>query len=210
VQARSVGQFCLGLRHPSGTQCKFMLPSDNCGFIDVECPLWWEDGSVVYSYSRASPRSSFSGTSAAWLMTMFYSLRFETLNLGGQSLHIYFPQAQDSPVIPPSTGYDNPCKSQSRSYIATDSQSASLSWCQAPIRDPRSIFLFYEFVDVGYALWREDGSVAYSVQNEWGINATNYVPTTSVMCGVKTRYSRLKRIKAVKNLSCHSDLFLSR
>jgi hypothetical protein len=28
-------------------------------------------------------------------------------------------------------------KSQSQSYVTTDSQSASLSWCQAPIWDPR-------------------------------------------------------------------------
>jgi hypothetical protein len=27
------------------------------------------------------------------------------------------------------------------SHITTDSQSASLSWCQSPIRDPRPIFL---------------------------------------------------------------------
>jgi hypothetical protein len=31
---------------------------------------------------------------------------------------------------------------QSQSYITTDSQSASLSWCQALIWDPRPIFLF--------------------------------------------------------------------
>jgi hypothetical protein len=30
---------------------------------------------------------------------------------------------------------------RSRSHITTDSQSASLSWCQAPIWDPRSILL---------------------------------------------------------------------
>jgi hypothetical protein len=31
-------------------------------------------------------------------------------------------------------------KSQNQSYIKTDSQSASLSWCQAPIWDPQTIF----------------------------------------------------------------------
>jgi hypothetical protein len=30
--------------------------------------------------------------------------------------------------------------SECQSYITTDSQSASLSWCQAPIWDPRPIF----------------------------------------------------------------------
>jgi hypothetical protein len=40
------------------------------------------------------------------------------------------------------------CKSsQSQCYITTDGQSASLSWCQAPIRDPQPIFfpLFYNY-----------------------------------------------------------------
>jgi hypothetical protein len=33
------------------------------------------------------------------------------------------------------------CQSQSPSYVTTHGQSASLSWCQAPIWDPRPIFL---------------------------------------------------------------------
>jgi hypothetical protein len=36
--------------------------------------------------------------------------------------------------------------SQSQSYIMTDSESASLSWCQAPIWDLRPIFLSLEIV----------------------------------------------------------------
>jgi hypothetical protein len=65
------------------------------------------------------------------------------------------------------TGY---CQSQSQSYITTDSQSASPSWCQVPIWDrdhfiPFSLRLFldsYRFVDVGRPLWREVGSVVFS------------------------------------------------
>jgi hypothetical protein len=48
------------------------------------------------------------------------------------------------------------------SYITTDGQSASLSWCQASTSDPRPIFLLlylflesYGFIDVGHPLWRE-------------------------------------------------------
>jgi hypothetical protein len=37
-------------------------------------------------------------------------------------------------------------RSQSQSYITTDSQSASLSWCQAPIWDPRPIFLLLSLI----------------------------------------------------------------
>jgi hypothetical protein len=51
-------------------------------------------------------------------------------------------------------------KVEVKSYITTDSQSASPSWCQAPIWDQRPIFpiLFdyildsFEFVDVGRPL----------------------------------------------------------
>jgi hypothetical protein len=38
------------------------------------------------------------------------------------------------------------CQSQSQSYITTDSQSASSSWCQAPIWDPRPIFLILSLI----------------------------------------------------------------
>jgi hypothetical protein len=37
--------------------------------------------------------------------------------------------------------YQQHMSSQSQSYITTDSQLASLSWCQAPIWDLRRIFL---------------------------------------------------------------------
>jgi hypothetical protein len=53
----------------------------------------------------------------------------------------------------------------------TASQSASPSWCQGPIWDPRPIFPIlslitfldsFGFVDVGRPLWREIGSVVFS------------------------------------------------
>jgi hypothetical protein len=75
---------------------------------------------------------------------------------------------------------------QSPSYIMTESQSASLSWCQAPIRDSRPIMLvlplivfrYYGFVDMGRPLWREVGSVLFSFwwaspsQPFWGLSPT--------------------------------------
>jgi hypothetical protein len=59
---------------------------------------------------------------------------------------------------------------QKVSHITTYSQSASPSWCQAPIWDQQPIFpiLFdyfldsFGFVDVGRPLWREVGSVVFS------------------------------------------------
>jgi hypothetical protein len=57
--------------------------------------------------------------------------------------------------------------SLSWSSFTTDSQSASLSWCQAPIWDPQPIFLSpWNFLQTAAGLlfcplWREDGSVIY-------------------------------------------------
>jgi hypothetical protein len=44
-------------------------------------------------------------------------------------------------------------------------------------------------------------------RNEWRINETTCVHTTSAIFGVKTKYTRLKCIKHLMNLSCHSQLF---
>jgi hypothetical protein len=40
-------------------------------------------------------------------------------------------------------------------------------------------------------------------------NETNQVPTASSICGEKTKHASLKRIKSMKNLICHTDLFES-
>jgi hypothetical protein len=40
-------------------------------------PLWWEDESAIYSYCWLSPAQSFSGSSPAGLIIIFYWLRFE-------------------------------------------------------------------------------------------------------------------------------------
>jgi hypothetical protein len=44
-------------------------------------------------------------------------------------------------------------QSQRQSYITTDGQSASLSWCQAPVWDPRPIFLLSYFFQVAPQLY---------------------------------------------------------
>jgi hypothetical protein len=57
-------------------------------------------------------------------------------------------------------------QSQSQSYITTDGQSDSLSWCQTPICGPWPEFVLPSgskgFFDVRHPLWREDGSVVYN------------------------------------------------
>jgi hypothetical protein len=50
----------------------------------MQHPLWRDDGSVVYNFCWLSPAQSFSGPIPAGLMIIFYSLRFEIPNVGGQ------------------------------------------------------------------------------------------------------------------------------
>jgi hypothetical protein len=51
-----------------------------------------------------------------------------------------------------SVGSDSPSKSHSQSYVTTDGQSASLSWCQASIWGPRPDFYYCQTV-AGLLMW---------------------------------------------------------
>jgi hypothetical protein len=73
----------------------------------------------------------------------------------------------------------------SLSYITTDGQSSSLSWRQAPIWDPRPIFLLLSLIIFrrlqilltwGRPLWREVGSVVFSC---WCSLSRAWVPRDS-------------------------------
>jgi hypothetical protein len=61
-----------------GSKTRFLLLSEGCGFVDVGCPLWWEDGSVVYNCCWPLSTQSFSGLSPTLLVTIFYCHRFKT------------------------------------------------------------------------------------------------------------------------------------
>jgi hypothetical protein len=82
------------LRH----MARFLLLSDSCGFVDVRCSLWRENGSAVYNCCWSSPAQSFLGLSPVWL-------RFESPQRGGSGPRIYIPQEQGRPIIPPGTGF---------------------------------------------------------------------------------------------------------
>jgi hypothetical protein len=66
---RSIGQSVLVSSYHLRPKTRFLL---------LRHPLWREDGSVVYSCCWSSPEQSFSGPSPAGLMTIFYSLRFDS------------------------------------------------------------------------------------------------------------------------------------
>jgi hypothetical protein len=104
---QSVGQSIL----VSGTHlgpATYFSPSffcfDSCWFLDVRHPPWREDGSVIYSYSCFWTLSDqwLSGPGPAELMTVFYCLIWDSLNLEGQvSIFIPPPPEKGGQVIPP-------------------------------------------------------------------------------------------------------------
>jgi hypothetical protein len=68
----------LGVKSHVGPKTRFLLLSDSCRFIDVGCPLWREDGSVIYNCCWLMPAQPFSGLSSAELMIILYCLRFKS------------------------------------------------------------------------------------------------------------------------------------
>jgi hypothetical protein len=66
---------CHRIRHPSGTRYQFFLLSlimlDNYGFVDVECPLWREVGSLAFNCCWASLARSSSGLNPTGLVSLF-------------------------------------------------------------------------------------------------------------------------------------------
>jgi hypothetical protein len=161
----------------------FFLPG-SWGFLNVWHPLWREDGSVIYLYKCfwVMPEQSLLGTSPTELNNRISLSHLRLPHDGGPGSCFYIPQDQGGPFIPLGTGFpfcrflwlaglwwrysNSPPHSNElcQSYITIVSQSASPSWCQAPIWDPRPIFpilsliIFlgsFGFVDVGRPLWRE-------------------------------------------------------
>jgi hypothetical protein len=153
----------------------FCFLSDDYGFLDVGHPLWREDGSVIYLYNCfwALPEQSLLCWNPAELMTTFHCLIWDSPNLESQ-VHIFiFPRNKVAWLYPRALGFRTRLwkSNQSWSFITTESQSASPSWCQAPIWVPWSNFpllfdLFLDscsFVNVVRPLWWEVGSVLFSI-----------------------------------------------
>jgi hypothetical protein len=101
----SVGQFVF----VSGTYLKsntrFLLLLESCGFGDVERPVWREDGCVVYNFSYATSVQSFSVPSSTGVMTIFYSLTFETPPTWTARFRINISLEQPGPIDSQAMGF---------------------------------------------------------------------------------------------------------
>jgi hypothetical protein len=145
-----------------GLKTRFLLPSDNFGFVGVERSLWRENGSSVYNCCWSSPAQSFLGPSSSGLLTIFYCLRFESPpNSRARSQYLYPPGTGWPSYTPrhcvlfssrPTTRrvevFERASRrgilknsSQSQSHIATDRQSVSKFWCRAPSGTHDLIFI---------------------------------------------------------------------
>jgi hypothetical protein len=113
-------------------------------FFYVGRSLWQENGSAVYNCCSSSPEQSCLGPSPAGLLTVFYCFRFETPPTWRARFPYLYPPGREWPSYTPRhrVPFSSPTttrraplisQSQSQSYIATDGQSASLSWYEAPI-----------------------------------------------------------------------------
>jgi hypothetical protein len=92
-----------------GPMVRFLLLSDIWGLPVEGCPLWREDGSVIYSIQFAvTLRSKSHRTHYHILLSHlrpYVTVSYETLQPGGPGPGIYIPQEQGSPVIHPGTGF---------------------------------------------------------------------------------------------------------
>jgi hypothetical protein len=92
---------------------------------------------VVFSCCWVSPAQSFSGLSPAGLVNTCYCLR--SWGCYPAKVKVTLRLTVGRSVC--QSANQSACPSPSQNYITTGGQSASLSWCQAPIWDPRPIFL---------------------------------------------------------------------
>jgi hypothetical protein len=147
----------------------FFLP-DSWEFFDIGHPLWREDGSVIYCTIAYRPcQSTHSWVQVSQDSRPYCTLSFGTPpTWRARFMHLYPPgtgwpgyslgdwipfsrlaglqwRYSNSPLHGSNerveTDKSDNLYSQSRSHISTDSQSDSQSWCRAPIRDLRPIFL---------------------------------------------------------------------
>jgi hypothetical protein len=74
---------CHGFKTHLVPKTRFLLLSDSCRFVDVECPLRRENEYFVYSWPLTA--QSFSGPNPAGLMAMFLSQIRDSPSLDSQT-----------------------------------------------------------------------------------------------------------------------------
>jgi hypothetical protein len=89
-------------------------------------------------------------------------------------------------------------QSQSQNYITADSQSASLSWCQAPIWDLR-LDIFSDTCGFFMPLWQEDGYVFYNVQYIYILHVITWMYTQYIQGFCQSRLSMADRALTLVN-----------
>jgi hypothetical protein len=79
---------------------------DSFKFVDVGCPLWWEVGSVLFSFCRASPVQPFSDLSPTGPISIVYCLYFwDSPNLECQVPVFISPRNRVAQLYPQALGY---------------------------------------------------------------------------------------------------------
>jgi hypothetical protein len=106
---QSVGQSVLvsgnHLEPATNSHSLFDYFLDSFGFADAGSPLWLEVGSVLFSFSRASPAQPFSDLSPTGLMSTVYCLYFwDSLNLEGQVPVFISPRNKVAQLYPRALG----------------------------------------------------------------------------------------------------------
>jgi hypothetical protein len=109
----------LGVKPHHGPKTRLWLLSDSCGFVHVGCPLWQEDGSIVYICCWPLPVQSVSGLSPMGLVPYFTVSDLRWPQPGGPGPHIYIPQEWGGPIIPPSTGFTTSAMLIATYYVAS-------------------------------------------------------------------------------------------
>jgi hypothetical protein len=102
--------------------------------------LWWEDGSVVYNCCLGLSSTLILGSKSHRTHDHILLSQIWGSQPGRSGPCIYFPQEQGNQVIHPGIGLSN--SNWSWGYVITDSRSASLSCCQAPMWGPLTDFYY--------------------------------------------------------------------